>query len=257
MLRLLTSIILLFISVSARGVPFPFISSVELDTSLSTVSYYFKYQVLETNDPQATWIPPRGYYVALNRLGFQNWDIIFMNSVAVIADGKKTFATLAMEVYNKGLPSRYGSEDTWNSHPSFEKQCWNIGANSSYHASTPPIKLACAYIQPENKYCKIVTPTINFDHQVLSPSETLGNIARTDIKINCSVKATIRLSLISESQTIAIGSVGKTTITANNSPLGTPISVAAGLSNIRLTSKLSSLPPGEWKADHVLIIKLE
>lgn len=261
MLRLLILLTAIIVVPPASSVPFPYITSIRVEAynahpgrpgSYDQAYYYFTQQVIDTNDPKANWVPPRGYIVGLNYLFWnalnRGWSFL---PGYVTADGTSTFATLAMRAYEQ---QKYISSYLSSNSPGMGVDvCWSYGANVDNLIDKYPTRLQCANPPPPNISCKIETPLIEFDHQVLSPSQTLGNIARTDINIYCSAKATVSFSLVTGMQTIPIGSVGETTITANGYPLGKNFPVLAGRSRIELKSQLSSLPPGEWKADSVLL----
>ncbi|CAI1949188.1 Uncharacterised protein [Serratia fonticola] len=266
MLRLLILLTAIIVVSPASSVPFPYLTSIRVETYnkdpsvpgyLNQADYYFTQQVIDTNNPKANWVPPRGYVVGLNYYrvmsGNEKWDFI---PGYVTADGTSTFATLAMKAYarQKNLTHYLTINPAAMDHGI---ACFSYAANINNFSEQDPTGLQCANPPPPDINCRIETPAIEFDHQILSPSQTQGNIARTDISINCSAKTTIALSLVTNMKTIPIGQVGETTITANGYPLGKSFPILAGRSKFELKSQLSSLPPGEWKADSVLLISWE
>ncbi|WP_197344900.1 hypothetical protein [Cronobacter dublinensis] len=228
-----------------------------------TLVIFFKQTIVDLG-PAGNQIPPQGWYVGIaGPVGYSPSHVNELNWIPgnykTMADGKKTFAELAMYVYKdlnaKSVTQFYATN--------------NVGRCLAYLAAplssvgqwwTPAnyiMPQGCPEAPPSNLYCRFVNDQIELDHKTVTNSKVNGNTAQASLEVSCNAPSTVKFHLIGSDENIYLQPSGQAKIQINNMPLNSAINLQSGNNSLILKDELSGIErEGAYSGSGVLIIEL-
>ncbi|EOC1324718.1 hypothetical protein ACI09X_000845 [Cronobacter dublinensis] len=213
--------------------------------------------------PAGDQIPPQGWYVGIaGPLGYSPAHVGELNWIPgnykTMADGKKTFAELAMYVYNnlnaKSVTQIFVTNNVGNCLAYLATPLSNIGV--AWNPAKYIMPQGCPQAPPSNLYCRFANDQIELDHKSLAKDLVNGNTAQASLAINCSSASTVKFHLIGSDDNIYLKPSGKANIKVNDLPLNSAIHLEAGNNTLILKDELSGIDKeGAYSGSGVMIIE--
>lgn len=249
-LYLLINLIVFSVSASEYPVVIP---TKSVDEPYGVKNIYFK--TITTNiGPASEQIVPSGYMVTLWAREEVNYkDIVSFLANGIIADGSHTIGELAMQAYNDA-PAEYRSGNK-RVHTS-PNNCMAWGAAPREDHVDYKLLIApggCITAPPSNANCKFITQEVLLDHGSLRLTD--GNISSKQISIECSETTDVQFSLPGSDEKYIYLEGQKAEISINEQPLGSKITLPAGVSSVKIQDKLiGNFPVGAYSGSNVIIM---
>ncbi|EOY5421905.1 hypothetical protein ACP6O2_002059 [Cronobacter dublinensis] len=238
------------------------VAIIEFQGSSDKLRIHFKQMIVDLG-PSGDQIPPQGWYVGIaGPIGYSPANVGELNWIPgnykTMADGKKTFAELAMYVYNnlnaKSVTDIYVTNNIGNCLGYLATPLSNIG--KPWNQANYIMPQGCPKAPPSNLYCRFVNGQIELDHKQVTKDEVNGNIAQASLEVNCSSTTTVKFSVIGSDDNVYLKPSGKATIKVNNLPLKSAINLQSGSNTLTLQDELSDIDKeGSYSGSGVLMIE--
>ncbi|WP_336295396.1 hypothetical protein [Cronobacter dublinensis] len=228
-----------------------------------TLTIFFKQTILDLG-PAGDQIPPQGWYVGIaGPMGYSSAHVGELNWIPgnykTMADGKKTFAELAMYVYKdlnaKSVTQFHATNNSGRCLAYLATPLSNVG--KAWNPSSYIMPQGCPQAPPSNLYCRFVNDQIELDHKTVTNSQVNGSTAQASLDVSCTSPSTVKFHLIGSDDNIYLQPSGQAKIQINNMPLNSAINLQSGNNSLILQDELSGIDrEGAYSGSGVLIIEL-
>lgn len=116
----------------------------------------------------------------------------------------------------------------------------------------------CVNAPPGPEWCKLMSPTLVFDHGSVALVDAEGDISTDTLQVQCTTGTVARLTLAGRPDgSLIVGGTGTAMLASNGLPLTGTVTLPAGTSDLNITSTLHKVPVGSWIASGILILEPE